>query len=52
MSMMNNTPTAIQEFEINTINNNKMYDLMGREIVDVPLGTMYIKNNKKYIRVK
>jgi len=50
MSMMNNTPTAIQEFKINTINNNKMYDMLGRELLYVPKGTIYIKNNKKYLR--
>ena len=54
MSMMNMLPlsTSIQEFQINTFNNNKIYDLRGREVVNVPLGTMYIKNNKKYIRIK
>tara|TARA_R110002167_G_scaffold119008_1_gene295895 strand:+ start:735 stop:1256 length:522 start_codon:yes stop_codon:yes gene_type:complete len=52
MSMINNTPTSIQEFEVNNFNNNKMYDLRGREVVDIPLGTMYIKNNKKYIRTR
>ena len=50
MSMMNNTPTAIQEFKINTINNNKMYDMLGRELLYVPKGTIYIQNNKKYLR--
>jgi len=50
MSMINNTPTAIQEFEINTVNSNKMYDMLGRELLYVPKGTIYIKNNKKYLR--
>ena len=50
MSMINNTPTAIQEFKINTINNNKMYDMLGRELLYVPKGTIYIQNNKKYLR--
>ena len=52
MSMMNMLPTSIQEFQVNTFNDNKMYDLMGREVVDVPLGTIYIKNGKKYIRTR
>jgi hypothetical protein len=29
----------------------KMYDLFGRELINAPIGTMYIRNNKKYIRV-
>ena len=28
----------------------QMYDLLGREIFEVPIGTIYIKNGKKYIR--
>ena len=31
---------------------NVVYDLQGREINLAPIGTMYIRNNKKYIRVK
>ena len=31
---------------------SKMYDLLGRERIEVPVGTMYIRNNKKYIRVR
>ena len=50
--LLNMIPTSINELIFNRVNDNKMYDLMGREIVDVPLGTIYIKNNKKYIRVK
>ena len=52
MSMMNMLSTSIQEFQSNTFNNNKMYDLIGREVIDVPLGTIYIKNGKKYIRTR
>ena len=43
-------PLAIMELESNTINYNKMYDLLGREIFEIPIGTVYIKNRKKYIR--
>ena len=28
------------------------YDLMGRKLVEVNVGQMYIRNNKKYIRLK
>ena len=43
-------PVGISEVELNTINDNKMYDLLGRELLEVPIGTIYIKNRKKYIR--
>ena len=45
-------PTSIHELTLETINNNKMYDLLGRELTEAPIGTMYIRNNKKYIRIK
>ena len=45
-------PTGINELIVNKINDNKMYDLLGRELTEVPVGVMYIRNNKKYIRVK
>jgi len=50
MSMGN--PTGIKELELNTNNDSKMYDLLGRELTEVPVGVMYIRNNKKYIRIK
>ena len=31
------------------INNNKIYDLMGRELLNTPKGVMYIRNRKLYI---
>jgi hypothetical protein len=43
-------PTSIKEI-IFEINNNKIYDLLGRELTEVPVGVMYIRNQKKYIRV-
>ena len=33
-----------------TINDNIIYDLLGREIFEIQKGTMYIKNGKKYIK--
>ena len=50
MSMGN--PTSITELQLNTNNDNKMYDLLGREVTNPQIGQMYIRNNKKYIRVK
>ena len=38
------------ELELNTPNNGKMYDLLGRELLEAPKGMIYIKNRKKYIR--
>ena len=45
-------PLTVMELKPNVINNNKMYDLLGREIFEVPIGEMYIKNNRKCIRIK
>ena len=45
-------PLTVMELKPNTIIDNKMYDLLGREIFEVPVGEMYIKNNKKCIRIK
>ena len=42
--------TSIKEIQINTTKNNKTYDLLGREIFEIPNGAIYIKNGKKYIR--
>ena len=45
-------PTSIKELQLNTNNDGKMYDLLGREIMETQVGVMYIRNNKKYIRIK
>ena len=50
--LLNMLPTSINEIIFNRVNDNKMYDLMGREVTNITLGTMYIKNGKKYIKVK
>ena len=39
-------PTAVREVELTTISNNKIYDLLGRELSSIPIGKMYIKNNR------
>ena len=46
------TPLSVEEFKTNPILDNKTYDLLGREITEVPVGTIYIQNNKKYITLK
>ncbi len=43
-------PTAIKEIILEISDDNKMYDLLGREIFEIPKGTIYIKNRKKYIK--
>ena len=43
-------PMGIAELELNTIDDGKMYDLSGREIFEVPIGSIYIKNRKKFIK--
>ena len=48
--LLNMLPTSINELASEIINNNKMYDLMGRELFYIPTGTMYIKNRKIYIK--
>jgi len=46
-------PTGINEnqfiFTPMTYDPRKMYDLLGRELNEIPLGTMYIRNGKLYI---
>ena len=42
--------TSIKETVINIVNNNKTYDLLGREIFEIPKGTIYIKNGNKFIK--
>ena len=41
-------PTAIIDMKYNYIEDNKAYDLLGRELKHIPTGTIYIKNNRLY----
>ena len=45
-------PTAIQEVDLYSKKCLKMFDVVGRELTKAPVGIMYIRNNKKYIRVR
>ena len=45
-------PTSIKELQFTWEDDGKIYDLLGRELKEVPVGEMYIRNNKKYIRIK
>ena len=50
--LLNTIPTSINELISEKVNDGKIYDLLGREVNKVQAGTMYIKNNKKYIILK
>ena len=49
MLMNMGNPLAINELQLNTINDSKIYDMLGRELNEIPVGTMYIRNQKLYI---
>ena len=40
---------GIEELMKNEGANNKMYDMLGRELTEIPLGEMYIRNKRLYI---
>ena len=48
--LLNMLPTNIEELVIERFSDGKIYDLMGKELKHVPVGIMYIRNNKKYIK--
>ena len=47
---MSAPPVGIAELKSSIINDGKTYDLLGREIFEIPKGTIYIKNRKKFIK--
>ena len=49
MLMNMGNPLAINELQLNTINDGKIYDMLGRELNEIPVGTMYIRNRRLYI---
>ena len=50
VSINDSNVVGIEELILNQLNDNKMYDLLGRELLEVPNGQLYIQNRKKYIR--
>ena len=40
--------TGIKEVELRNVD-NKIYDLLGKELIKIPKSKMYIKNNKVYL---
>jgi len=47
-----NNPVGMEEIIVNYINSNKIYDLTGRELKEEPIGVMYIRNRKLYIKTQ
>ena len=43
-------PTSITNLPLTTVIDNKIYDLLGRELTSIPLGKMYIRNKRLCIR--
>ena len=50
--LLNMLPTSINELISNKANDNKIYDILGKEVFDIKEGVIYIRNNKKFILVK
>lgn len=50
--LLNTLPTNIEELVIEKFNDNKIYDLTGKELKEVPVGVIYIRNNKLYIKTQ
>ena len=50
--LLNTLPTSINELTFNRVNDNKIYDMLGKELLEIPTGQMYIQNGKLYIRNK
>ena len=45
-------PTGVNELQFTWEDDGKIYDLLGREVTKMNIGQIYIRNNKKYIRIK
>jgi hypothetical protein len=42
---------GIEELTIDRVNDDKIYDLQGRELNEVPIGSMYIRRRKLYVNL-
>ena len=47
---MRGNPTSITNLQPVTINDNKIYDLLGRELISIPIGKLYIRDRRLCIR--
>ena len=45
-----NTITYVNEIQP-TIHDNKIYDILGNELRYIPVGKVYIRNNRSYLRI-
>lgn len=50
VSINDSNTVGIEELILDQLNDNKIYDLLGRELLEAPIGKMYIQNRKKYIK--
>jgi len=54
--MLRNTPTGIPGFVIDEDGvrwyNDIIYDMLGKELNEIPVGTMYFRGGKQYIRIQ
>ena len=49
MFSMQGNPVSINELTFNRVNDNKIYDMLGREVITPIKGVMYIRDNQKFI---
>ena len=50
--LYNMNTVGVNELQFTWEDDGKIYDLQGKMLIERPIGTIYIRNNKKYIRVK
>jgi hypothetical protein len=49
ISLVTGNVVGIHDMRANVIKDDKIYDIMGRELEYAPTGVMYIRNQKLYI---
>ena len=49
ISLVTGNVVGVHDMQANVIKDNKIYDLLGRELEYAPIGVMYIRNQKLYI---
>ena len=47
--LLNMLPTSINELQFTWKDDGKIYDLLGKELKEIPVGKLYIRNQKLYI---
>ena len=51
VSIYDSNTVGIEELILDQLNDNKKYDMIGRELLEPVSGQMYIQNRKKYIKL-